>query len=312
MNTTPLFSVIMNCRNSARYLREAIDSVRAQTIADWEIVFLDNESTDESPAIAQGYGDPRIRYVRNAPMVSLGEARNLALKHARGTYISFLDCDDVWLPELLAEQKRVFESDSKISFVHGSYHTLHEPQGYERLVSPAAGKSSDELGRQLSHYQIGILTASVRRDILESQSEWFDPALTLAEDVDLFLRLIAVSKGGYFDRPLAKYRIHGNNLSLTLKTGWADELQTCLDKLRQVRIDLDEKYPAEIHQFLAKIAYLRARDRISQGKGQEARLALEPYRFDSFALFVCYVLAFFPYRVWSSLYRGYYYLRYRN
>ena len=90
----PAVSVIMNCLNSSRDLREAMNSLMAQTFTDFEVIFWDNCSTDESPAIAQSYGE-KVRYFRGESIVPLGEGRNLALAQARGRYLAFLDCDDL-------------------------------------------------------------------------------------------------------------------------------------------------------------------------------------------------------------------------
>ena len=91
----PLVSVIMNCYNSDRYLREAIDSVFAQSYQNWEIIFFDNASTDQSAEIAKSYG-PKLRYFRGESTVLLGAARNRAFEKAAGQYFAFLDCDDIW------------------------------------------------------------------------------------------------------------------------------------------------------------------------------------------------------------------------
>ena len=96
----PLVSVIMNCHNGERFLREAIDSVYAQTYSNWEIIFWDNVSTDDSSSIAQSY-DNRLRYYLSEGFTSLGMARELAVQKSNGEYVAFLDCDDLWLPEKL-------------------------------------------------------------------------------------------------------------------------------------------------------------------------------------------------------------------
>ena len=95
-DNAPVVSVIMNCRNSAAYLREAINCVFNQTFSSWEIIFWDNGSTDGSPKIAQSFTDKRMRYFRADEPTPLGEARNLAIAKARGRYIAFLDCEDVY------------------------------------------------------------------------------------------------------------------------------------------------------------------------------------------------------------------------
>src|SRR3989338_6378909 len=99
----PLVSVIMNCYNGEQYLREAIDSVYAQTYKNWEIIFWYNASTDDTQRIATSY-DSRLKYFRADVNTPLGQARNMALKKATGIYIAFLDSDDVHLPCALQRQ----------------------------------------------------------------------------------------------------------------------------------------------------------------------------------------------------------------
>ncbi len=112
---SPLISVIMNCLNCAKYLKEAIDSVYAQTYTNWEIIFWDNASTDRSAEIARSY-DGRLRYFRGSETVPLGEARNRALEQARGEFIAFLDCDDLWMPQKLEKQLPLFD-DPEVGLV---------------------------------------------------------------------------------------------------------------------------------------------------------------------------------------------------
>ena len=103
MSSQPRVSVIMNCYNSDEHLRSALDSVMKQTWTDYEVIFWDNCSTDTSPQIARSYGD-RVRYFRGTEKVPLGAGRNLAIARARGEYIAFLDCDDLWEPDKLERQ----------------------------------------------------------------------------------------------------------------------------------------------------------------------------------------------------------------
>ena len=101
MPNRPLVSVIMNCYNGDKFLKEAIDSVLSQTYSNWELIFWDNQSVDDSASIVNSYGDIRLRYFYAENHTELGEARNLALKKARGEWVGFLDVDDIWFPEKL-------------------------------------------------------------------------------------------------------------------------------------------------------------------------------------------------------------------
>src|SRR5262252_8037824 len=100
----PQVSIILNVRNGAAFLREALDSAIGQTFADWELVVWDDRSTDASAQIVAGYRDPRIRYFLSPEDTPLGRAREDAIRQARGEWLAFIDQDDVWLPQKLEKQ----------------------------------------------------------------------------------------------------------------------------------------------------------------------------------------------------------------
>src|SRR5271165_15637 len=100
----PLVSVIMNIRNGAAFLREALDCVMGQTFADWELIVWDDRSTDNSAQIVAEYEDPRVLYFLSPEETPLGKARDLAMRQAQGEWLAFLDQDDIWLPHKLEKQ----------------------------------------------------------------------------------------------------------------------------------------------------------------------------------------------------------------
>ena len=131
-NNQPLISVIMNCYNSDKYLKEAIDSVIAQTYANWEIIFWDNQSTDQSAEIVKLYDDERIKYFYAEQHTTLGEGRNKALEKVTGEFISFLDCDDLYLPQKLEKTLEYFKDDN-IGLVYTNGYTLFEDKNIKKL-----------------------------------------------------------------------------------------------------------------------------------------------------------------------------------
>ena len=100
----PLVSVIMNVRNGEAFLREALNSVLSQAVTDWELIVWDDCSTDNSAQIIAEYTDPRVRYFLSPEDTPLGKARDAAVRQATGTWLAFLDQDDVWLPYKLETQ----------------------------------------------------------------------------------------------------------------------------------------------------------------------------------------------------------------
>ena len=94
--TSPLVSVIMNCFNGEQYLREAIDSVIAQTYQNWELIFYDNQSIDNSAEIFNSYKDSRFKYYYAKEHTNLFKARNIAIEESKADFFAFLDTDDLW------------------------------------------------------------------------------------------------------------------------------------------------------------------------------------------------------------------------
>jgi glycosyltransferase involved in cell wall biosynthesis len=125
MTGQPRVSVIMPFLDSARFIAESIDSVRAQSFADWELLLCDDGSTDGSTAIARRFAeaDPlRVRWLEHEGHARRGAsaARNLGLKHARGELIAFLDADDVWLPDKLSDQVALLDARPDADALCGS------------------------------------------------------------------------------------------------------------------------------------------------------------------------------------------------
>src|SRR5438874_1836189 len=125
MNQKPLVSVITIFLNGERFIREAIESVFAQTYDNWEFFLVDDGSTDASTEIALQYAAQypgKVRYLEHAEHQNCGMSatRNLGLRHARGTYVAFLDADDVWLSDKLARQVAIVEAQPQAAMVYGA------------------------------------------------------------------------------------------------------------------------------------------------------------------------------------------------
>lgn len=114
----PRVSIIINIRNGAEFLREALDSVLAQSFSDWELILWDDRSTDDSANIIREYRDPRFRYYLSPDDTPLGEARNRAIAQATGEWLAFLDQDDVWLPPKL-EKQLALANDPQVAIIYG-------------------------------------------------------------------------------------------------------------------------------------------------------------------------------------------------
>jgi glycosyltransferase involved in cell wall biosynthesis len=210
-STDPKVSVIMNCHNCSKYLREALDSIYQQTFRDYEIIFWDNKSIDNSADIALSYGKP-LRYFRGEDFLPLGAARNLAIEKAKGDYIAFLDCDDVWLPENLEKLVRLLDSNKKLGLVYSDSY-ITDKKGLRKktcfnILRPFKGNVFNELF--LDNF-IPLLTVMVRKNILYRVGI-FNPIYEINEEYDLWLRIAENHPVDFIEQPLAKYRIHTGNV----------------------------------------------------------------------------------------------------
>ena len=106
-----LVSIIMNCHNGEKYLYEAINSILNQSYLNWELIFWDNQSNDNSASILKSFKDDRIKYFKSKNFTNLGKARKLAFAECKGEFIAFLDTDDIWFKEKLKVQLSYFKME---------------------------------------------------------------------------------------------------------------------------------------------------------------------------------------------------------
>lgn len=280
----PKVSVIMNCLNCARDLPAALESVRAQTMRDLEIIFWDNGSTDESASIAKSFGAP-LRYFNGGKTVPLGAARNLAIREARGSYLAFLDCDDVWLPEKLACQLSLFESNPRLGLVCTDTEIFNGEKTLSLLFDkgePARGMVFDELmARQWVSMSSAMVSRAGMNAVEEKPGCWFDEKLNVCEEADLFYRVAHDFELDYVPQPLTRWRVHGQNTTLRKFGQFATETLYILDKYRRLYPGFDSVHAGVAALMEKRAAFQKAVDLWRRGEGRLARAALAPYRAES-------------------------------
>ena len=206
----PLVSVLLPAYNAGAYLRAAIDSIRAQTLADWELIVVDDGSTDDTPAILAGYDEPRLVVARQAN-AGVSAALNAALAQARGRYVARQDADDVSHPERLARLAAFLDAHPEIDAVSSAF-TAIDPDGTELY---AARLMIDPLtiGRFLPAgncvFHPGVM---IRAAVLRALNGYRVEARHV-EDYDLWVRLGAAPRLAALPLPLVRYRVHPGNVS---------------------------------------------------------------------------------------------------
>ena len=203
-----LVSIIINCKNGHLFLKKSISSVILQTYKNWEIIFFDNRSNDNSILIAKSFNDKRIKIFKANKSLKLYDARNQAIKYAKGKYITFLDTDDFWEREKLNIQIN-FLKKRKLKFC---YSNLNLKFKNKKKVFLSRKKNTIISTQNLLHeYDIGILTVMAERKLFLQNK--FKKKYEIIGDFDLFIRLSEITTIGYISKCLATYRIHSSNLS---------------------------------------------------------------------------------------------------
>lgn len=210
---SPQFSVLIANYNNGRFLRDAIASVRAQTASDWEIVIVDDGSTDDSREILVGYNsDPRIRVFENDRNYGCGYTKHRCAEMATGEFCGYLDPDDALEPGALETMANVLTERSDCVLAYSRYFlcdALLNTRGIStHQCTIPDGKSYLEVGGgAVSHW------AMFRRESY-LKSGGIDPKFKRAVDQDLYYKLEETGALVFVDRPLYRYRAHSGNISL--------------------------------------------------------------------------------------------------
>jgi len=262
LSDVPVVSIIMNCYNGEKYLREALDSVVAQTYLSWELIFWDNQSTDRSGEILKSYGEPRFRYFcapQHTPM--LFEARNYALEQAQGEFIAFLDVDDWWKPEKLEMQMPLFD-DCEVGIVCGDYWHVNEIHNTKKIWINKSVPTGRVLNDLLSHHFVGLLTTMVRRSAIDQLEYAYDPRYHIKGDFDLAIRVAVNWKLDFVLQPIAFCRWHGNNVSNVYSERELSELEMWYSQMKtHPVISIQPGFRA----ILDRINYLKGKRLVSEG-----------------------------------------------
>ncbi|HXD89095.1 MAG TPA: glycosyltransferase [Urbifossiella sp.] len=233
---TPRVSIVMAAKNYARFLPMAVESVRAQTFADWELIVVDDGSTDDTPRVVQRFlDDSRIRYVRS-DLLGQSRAKNLGIGLSRGEFVAFLDADDAWLPTKLEKQVALFHNNPEVGVVYAR-RLLMDEDG--RVAKPLAG--SRPPSSMFVQNFVCFSSAVVRREVF-SRVGGFNPEWDLSIDYDLWLRVGNHYTFAGIDEELVLYRTGHGNLSKKL----ADRVATAMAIMHRAETHYRIAEPREV------------------------------------------------------------------
>lgn len=204
-------SVVIPSYNAAKYVVVAVESVLAQTYRDFEILVVDDGSTDDTREVLRKYGAAvQYLYKTNGGVSS---ARNYGIEKARGKYVAFLDADDVWLPEKLEKQMAVMEADARIGLCYAATEKVDE--NLRTIGRIEADVYEDYCAALLLNLNIvagSCSSAVVRRDVAR-QTSGFDAQFSTCADWEYWLRLSLLTRFAPVKEYLVKYRVVAGSMS---------------------------------------------------------------------------------------------------
>lgn len=239
INTSaPLVSVIIPTYNSRQFVCQAIDSVLAQTIKDYEIIVVDDGSTDDTRQVLENQYCGRIQYVYQENK-ERSAARNRGISLARGDYVAFLDADDSWLPKKLEAQLRLAKLAPQLGLIYG-YANVVTDAGVVVWTMGNYSFESDVLDGDLFEWfilchSVPTPTVMVKRKCFETVG-YFDENVTYCEDWDMWMRVAAKYPVGHVSKVVANYRVYHKFIpALYDKYDFQAKSKYVIEKALQVR-----------------------------------------------------------------------------
>ena len=236
-----MISIVMAAKNYAKFLPQAVESAFAQTHADWELIIIDDGSTDATPEVVKPYlADPRVKYVRS-DYLGQSRAKNLGARLSKGEFLAYLDADDAWEPTKLEKQLKLFDRP-EVGVVFSGRKLIDEA-GKITGTPPANFPRGKVLEAIFTQNFVCFSTVMLRREVFDYVGG-FDPGIDLAIDYDLWLRVAKHYEFDYVPEPLVLYRTGHGNLSQKL----SDRVATALSIMERAvfRRGLANEIPVKV------------------------------------------------------------------
>lgn len=248
----PKVSVVIPTYNYAQYIKEAIDSVLAQTHKDCKIIVIDDGSTDDTRGVVSQCG-PDVKYIYQKNQ-GLSAARNTGIRNSNGEYIAILDSDDIWLPSKLEKQIKLFEAKSRLGLVYSDGLVFGEQLAWDDLSF--GGNMNFYRGRIFDKLLLGNFvpcpSVVIKRSCFDKVGLFDINLVGGCEDWDMWLRISSHYEVDYLDELLVKHRKHRG--SMETKTEMMEEnALKVLDK-----IFLEKNVPSILKRKAYSNAYLRS------------------------------------------------------
>lgn len=206
-NSNPLISCILCVFNGEKYLPSAIDSILNQTFTDFELILVNDASTDSSRELINSYSASRIRYIENEENLGLTKSLNVGIRAAKGKYIARMDADDTCLPQRFEKQVQIFEKNPELGVVFCAGNGFIERKVPIDSISHESIKFRLQFENPLIHASAMFNTERIKEDL------FYDERFRTAQDYELWCRLIQQYEFYQIPEKLMKFRKHEGQIS---------------------------------------------------------------------------------------------------
>lgn len=260
MSDSPKVTVVVPAYNVGSYMRQSLESLERQSLQSFEVIIVNDGSTDNTESIAQEFCDRDRRFkVLTKTNGGLSSARNAGIRHAQSNYIAMLDGDDLYEPDKLASHVRHLDRDRQIGVVYSASKVIREDGRPTFMTLSGRPLSSNLVFSLLCKNFFGHGSNAVfRREIFEQVGE-FDETLRSSEDIDFWLRIASDGRWSFYrePKPLSCYRVRPAGLSFNIvqmQSSHERVLQSAYQRSpKQIEPWLPTAY-AHMYRFLARIA----------------------------------------------------------
>lgn len=233
-------SVIIPTHNRSAMLDRAINSVLKQTYTNFEIIVVDDASTDNTESLVLQYEDPRVSYIKINESKGANFARNTGVRRSNGEYLAFLDDDDIWFPNKLFLQVQMLKNDSNLGLVYTGIEVVTEGEETRYSIKP---KFNGDISKTiLTDNCIGTTSTVVLSRKVFEEAGGFDENLPQLQDYDLWIRIAQICKVGFIWDDLIYYYVHQ---SISQLTSSADKNKSAIEYI-------DKKYAHLINDLPLK------------------------------------------------------------
>ena len=254
----------MNCYNAEKFLKNALRSLIQQNYKNWELIFYDNQSNDNSYKIYKSFNDKRFKYYKSKKFEKLGVARKNALQKAKGEFIIFFDSDDILLKNKLNEQLKLF-NDKNVGFVISNSIFFNDKKS-EKLFNNNIIFEKEIFYKLIENYIISFDTVMMRLSFIKKLDHGLDKRFNIIHDMDLIIRLSKISEMRYVPAILSKWRMREDSLSYNSFGNIINEKKIFIKKinkkfkndnkfLKSKAIFMDALYRQEVLHFLTQKKY---------------------------------------------------------